>query len=363
MQSRGYQVTRIPAYRIGSTHFTYTNMVIFNNVVLLPQYNNGPGAAVSNQVLADVQAAFGPGKTVYQINGDAIVPSAGVFHCIVQHVPIHKGLIGVNGGLAPTAYLRGPNSGQSFLAGQQYNLEWISDDDAPLAAQGGVQNVDIVLSTDGGQTFPITIATNQPPMGSFLWTIPNGINTTQARVRVVARDGLNNAGGDESDTNFSITDIAPAVANSTFVYQTAPQRLTFVFTQDVSTSLSLDDVLVEDLTHGGNVTPDGLSYNVNTNTATVTFTGILSNANYRATLDAAGITNSGGTPMGQDHVFNFFFMQGDADHNGVVDFDDYVLIDNGFNNQLTGFANGDFNYDGVVDFDDYVIIDLAFNSQ
>ena len=54
---------------------------------------------------------------------------------------------------------------------------------------------------------------------------------------------------------------------------------------------------------------------------------------------------------------------GDADHNGVIDFDDYAFIDNGFNNGLTGFGNGDFNYDGAIDFDDYAIIDNAFINQ
>jgi hypothetical protein len=54
---------------------------------------------------------------------------------------------------------------------------------------------------------------------------------------------------------------------------------------------------------------------------------------------------------------------GDSDLNGKINFDDYVHIDNGFNNHLTGWLNGDFNYDGHVDFDDYVLIDLAFNTQ
>jgi autotransporter-associated beta strand protein len=54
---------------------------------------------------------------------------------------------------------------------------------------------------------------------------------------------------------------------------------------------------------------------------------------------------------------------GDADLNGRVNFDDYVRIDNGFNNHLLDWENGDFNYSGGIDFDDYVLIDLAFNSQ
>ncbi len=54
---------------------------------------------------------------------------------------------------------------------------------------------------------------------------------------------------------------------------------------------------------------------------------------------------------------------GDANLDGVVNGSDYTLIDNGFNNTLTGWHNGDFNYDGVVNGDDYTLIDNAFNTQ
>ncbi len=54
---------------------------------------------------------------------------------------------------------------------------------------------------------------------------------------------------------------------------------------------------------------------------------------------------------------------GDANLDGVVNGSDYTLIDNGFNNSLTGWHNGDFNYDGIVNGDDYTLIDNAFNTQ
>jgi hypothetical protein len=127
-----------------------------------------------------------------------------VFHCIVQHVPVEQGLPGANGGLAPVAYLRGPNTGGTFNAGDNITLSWITDDDAPVSSSGGVQSVDIFLSTDGGQTFPTTITSGQPALGSFNWSVPSGINTAQARIRVVARDGVNNSGFDDTDQNFTI---------------------------------------------------------------------------------------------------------------------------------------------------------------
>ncbi len=54
---------------------------------------------------------------------------------------------------------------------------------------------------------------------------------------------------------------------------------------------------------------------------------------------------------------------GDANLDGMVNGSDYTLIDNGFNNNLTGWRNGDFNYDGIINGDDYTLIDNAFNTQ
>jgi hypothetical protein len=53
---------------------------------------------------------------------------------------------------------------------------------------------------------------------------------------------------------------------------------------------------------------------------------------------------------------------GDADFNGVVNFDDYSRTDAGFLNNRTGWLNGDFDGNGSVNFD-YSLIDLAFNTQ
>ena len=54
---------------------------------------------------------------------------------------------------------------------------------------------------------------------------------------------------------------------------------------------------------------------------------------------------------------------GDADLNGIVNFDDYSRTDSGFNNNRTGWLNGDYDGNGQVDFDGYSLIDRAFNTQ
>ena len=62
-------------------------------------------------------------------------------------------------------------------------------------------NVDILLSTDGGQTYPTVLASNVPNDGSQLVTVPN-IATTTARVMVISENGTF---FDISNNNFEIT--------------------------------------------------------------------------------------------------------------------------------------------------------------
>ncbi|MEZ5314350.1 MAG: agmatine deiminase family protein [Thermoanaerobaculia bacterium] len=84
LTGRGYTVFRTPGWRASSTHYTYTNAVVFNHLVLIPQYNGY--AAANAQALAVFAAAF-PGKQLVPIDGSQLVTLAGVFHCIVMHVP------------------------------------------------------------------------------------------------------------------------------------------------------------------------------------------------------------------------------------------------------------------------------------
>lgn len=39
--ARGFNVTRIPARLISGTHYTYTNVVIVNDLIIIPSYTNG----------------------------------------------------------------------------------------------------------------------------------------------------------------------------------------------------------------------------------------------------------------------------------------------------------------------------------
>jgi len=58
-----------------------------------------------------------------------------------------------------------------------------------------------------------------------------------------------------------------------------------------------------------------------------------------------------------------YTYNGDANLDGLVNADDYFLIDSNYIPQKPGYHNGDFNYDGIVNADDYFLIDFAFLGQ
>lgn len=190
LQGQGWTITRVPARSVGGVHYTYTNVVLCNGVALVPSYTNASVTQHNAPALAAWQAAL-PGKTVVPIDCQALVTSAGVMHCIVMHVPVPRG------GLAPTAYVKTPNGGEALAPNQSVVVEWLADDDV------GVTGVDVLLSVNGGQSFPYVLASNLPHTGSWTWNVPD-LYGPAAKLRVVARDAQGRVGFDDSDAAFSL---------------------------------------------------------------------------------------------------------------------------------------------------------------
>jgi agmatine/peptidylarginine deiminase len=193
MAAQGWSVTRVPAFSVFGTHYTYTNAVICNDIVLVPQYTNSTVSPSNSTAIAAWQSAL-PDHTIIPINCQAIVTAAGVMHCIVMHYPAHLGA----GGTAPTAYLETQRGGEVYSAGETVQVSWITDDD-----ENAVTGVDLLLSTQNGASFPITIATDLPANGSFSWEVPD-LGTSQARLKVVVRDADGESGSTQSPAPFQI---------------------------------------------------------------------------------------------------------------------------------------------------------------
>ncbi len=90
----------------------------------------------------------------------------------------------------------------------------------------------------------------------------------------------------------------------------------------------------------------------------LTAVGVIANV---GPAGAALYTSFDGQPVTAADVLVRTTVYGDANLDGTVDAADYLRVDVGYFNHLSGWANGDFNYDGVVDGSDYTLMDNAFD--
>jgi subtilisin-like proprotein convertase family protein len=112
----------------------------------------------------------------------------------------------------------------TLQAGQVQNIRWdvANTNLSPISAS----TVDILLSTDGGLTFPIVINENVPNDGSQLVVIP-GVSTSAARIMVKASDNIFFA---VNDANFTITDAEIVLNFSELEYDVCkPEDLEITF--------------------------------------------------------------------------------------------------------------------------------------
>ena len=190
LQSQGFNVIRIPATTRNGTHYTYTNSVICNDLVLVPSYSNNSVSPFNSDAFDGWRKAC-PDKTIIQIPCQQIVTSAGVMHCISMHVPKHLG------GEDPTVHVRTQNSTNSYNPGESINIEWITDDD-----MNNIDSIQIDFSSNAGSTWePIT--TNTEDDGSYTWEAPD-IFTQEGLLRITAIDIDGNNGSDTNEQLFSI---------------------------------------------------------------------------------------------------------------------------------------------------------------
>jgi hypothetical protein len=89
LSSGGMTVYRTPGWNGNGasgwgTHYTYTNSVVFNNLVFQCEFN---GATANNNAAAAVFASAFPSHQIIPVNCTEIIDYSGALHCIVMHVP------------------------------------------------------------------------------------------------------------------------------------------------------------------------------------------------------------------------------------------------------------------------------------
>jgi hypothetical protein len=117
---------------------------------------------------------------------------------------------------APRIQLLSPNGGETIASGQPFMVQFTAMDESGL---GGFE---VRLSTDGGASFGVNIANGvaQSGQNAISVVVPNGIESSQARVQVLVRDNANNTAMATSSGNFTLGTppalVAASITNGRF---------------------------------------------------------------------------------------------------------------------------------------------------
>ncbi len=183
-----------------------------------------------------------------------------------------------------------PNTVVGWQGNSSQTITW--DVANTNAAPVSCSQVDILLSTDGGLTYPITLASNVSNDGSHSIISPN-IPTTTARVKVVCSD---NIFFDISNTNFNIVeDVGP---NFIMNVSNSPATTCAGFPVDFPVSLTSNNGFNSSVSFNSSGEPAGVTVGFSPSTVTPTATSVIT-VNTPANLAAGtyGITinaNGGG---------------------------------------------------------------------
>lgn len=230
----------------------------------------------------------------------------------------------------------------------------------------------------GGVTFELFVSDNGGPFVSqgapnalIITSFPGQSGHTY-RFYTLAHDGVGNVEAPPAVPDATTTvPLPPAVLSAHFNSASPidiPASLDYLpihFQGDIQASFSLVDVRVRNLMLGQNITPSGFLFDVNTDTAILTFaSGVLLNGNYLLTVMSAGITDGFGTPAdgngdgapGGDLTLSFLKLMGDVDGDRDVDQTDLQAVTSAVGSPGVRIANGDTNDDHRVDFADLVAI-------
>jgi immune inhibitor A len=104
--------------------------------------------------------------------------------------------------VGPSVQVTSPSGGECFENGSQDTIRWVAFDDL------GVDSVSILLSMDGGATFPEVLATGEANDSVFAWDIDCAGGSDQCRIKVVAYDSDGNIGEGVSEGDFEVSDVS-----------------------------------------------------------------------------------------------------------------------------------------------------------
>ncbi len=111
---------------------------------------------------------------------------------------INDNSVSVGWWVKPSVTVISPNGGEQWISGSTHDITWTAISSDPA---GTINSVDILLSADGGATYPVTLVSGLANTGVYSWTI-SGPKSMTMKVKIVATDNHGLIGSDESDNIF-----------------------------------------------------------------------------------------------------------------------------------------------------------------
>lgn len=264
------------------------------------------------------------------------------------------------------------------LAGVATTLAAPSAPDLATTSDSGASNTDNITNVNT-PTF-----TGTAPAGStvalFAGSTPVGATTADASgnysvassaladgtYSFTVKASLASASSTSSGMNVTIDTVAPTGSTPSFRYETG-QSLSYTFSESLATNPGSSDLTLLNTTTGATISTSA-SYDAAGRTVTYTFpAGILPNGSYQPTL-GAGINDVAGNAMAAsgtsiDSPAGFFFLDGDANRDGVVNALDFSILATNFGTSSATFSSGDFNYDHTVNAMDFAALSVNFGAR
>jgi len=222
-----------------------------------------------------------------------------------------------------------------------------------------------LATADGGRTWTLSgLSSLTAQAGTYRLTLSagpaRGVRDLNGNLLVVGAADL-----------FTVDTVAPAVAaEPTFDWRSAAQRLVWRFTEDVSASLTKDDLVVTNLVTRQDLPASAiaLAYDAQANAATLTFPGFpkgtLPDGRYRVTLKSAGVSDRAGNAVAADRSADVFYMRGDFNHDGRIDVADLGVLASNYGRRAgADLGDGDTDGDGDVDVADLGVLSSAYNKS
>jgi hypothetical protein len=236
-------------------------------------------------------------------------------------------------------------------------------------------NFSLLASNDNGAAPGETLGTDSyvefttTQAGTYYLAVASTANSIADPRRIAGR-----AAGTTGAYTIALTQLSPPhIDAATFNYLTGPQSIVMSVNENVSSTLTGPDVMIQNLATTATV-PSSIAFDGNTNIATATFPGqpdnSLPDGNYHMTIAAANVVDSAGNHLdgngdgtgGDNYTFDFFFLNADANRDRVVNALDFNALASNFGGLGRTFAQGNFNYDGQVNTLDFNVLAAHFNN-